>query len=374
MASGRLQSFDFLRGVAILGVVVFHVFLNFDPHIKVISALAGLGVYGVQLFFMVSALTMSLMWDRRSGEDRPIIKFYIRRFFRIAPPFWLAIMGYLLLNNIGQPAGVPSGIGLRHIATTATFLHGFWPDTINTVVPGGWSIAVEMTFYAVFPFIVALNATSTTLTVAAFAVYVANIALISPFFGMVFSKQPADILSEFLYYQFFYQAPIFLIGMALFKVITRDGQKAYPFAAIILSWLAAAFLLKGVLSVHSSPFFWLAVSALVTFTWICLRNDVFFTPIDRLGKVSYSTYLTHFAIIQMVKFLFAMLSIDMHSLAAFFGALALTIAFCYIIAAFLQVTLETWSSKMGVWLIRKLLPEGEDPVASTQNVWHTGGG
>src|SRR6266436_2759960 len=161
MASGRLQSFDFLRGVAILGVVVFHVFLNFDPQVKVISALAGLGVYGVQLFFLVSALTMSLMWDRRSGEDRPIIKFYIRRFFRIAPPFWLAIIGYLILSGAAPSSGWPSGIDLRHIAMTSTFLHGFWPDTINTVVPGGWSIAVEMTFYAVFPFIVAVNKSST---------------------------------------------------------------------------------------------------------------------------------------------------------------------------------------------------------------------
>src|SRR5258708_25316079 len=101
---------------------------------------------------------MSLMWDRRSGEEQPIIKFYIRRFFRIAPPFWLAIIGYLILDSKASLLGVQSGIGLRHIAMTSTFLHSFWPDTINKVVPGGWSIAIELTFYAVFPVIVAVNA------------------------------------------------------------------------------------------------------------------------------------------------------------------------------------------------------------------------
>jgi peptidoglycan/LPS O-acetylase OafA/YrhL len=34
---------------------------------------------------------------------------------------------------------------------TALFVHGFHPQSINSVAPGGWSIAIEMTFYAVFP-------------------------------------------------------------------------------------------------------------------------------------------------------------------------------------------------------------------------------
>jgi len=57
--------------------------------------------------------------------------------------FWLAIPFFLLLTGKGAPAW--------EVATTALFVHGFHPQTINSVVPGGWSIAVEMTFYAVFP-------------------------------------------------------------------------------------------------------------------------------------------------------------------------------------------------------------------------------
>ena len=35
--------------------------------------------------------------------------------------------------------------------STAFFLHGLHPEAINSVIPGGWSIAVEMTFYLFFP-------------------------------------------------------------------------------------------------------------------------------------------------------------------------------------------------------------------------------
>lgn len=56
--------------------------------------------------------------------------------------FWLAIPFFLLLNG-KAPAW--------EVATIALFVHGFHPQSINSVVPGGWSIAVEMTFYAVFP-------------------------------------------------------------------------------------------------------------------------------------------------------------------------------------------------------------------------------
>src|SRR3984957_1347842 len=82
------------------------------------------------------------------------LTFYSRRFFRIAPMFWLAIPFFVWLNGTAPTPYAPDGIGIRHIAMTATFVHGFWPDTITSVVPGGWSVADEVIFYAFFPVIV----------------------------------------------------------------------------------------------------------------------------------------------------------------------------------------------------------------------------
>ena len=44
---------------------------------------------------------------------------------------------------------------------TALFLHGWHPETINSVVPGGWSIAAETSFYLLLPLLFRLVTTRT---------------------------------------------------------------------------------------------------------------------------------------------------------------------------------------------------------------------
>lgn len=350
MTNGRLQSLDFLRGIAILGVVIFHTFIIFDPGIKLVTFIASQGVYGVQLFFFVSAITMSLKWDERFGEERPICKFYVRRFFRIAPPFWLAMIGYLALNGL-HPAWIMEEIGLRHILLTASFLHGFWPDTINAIVPGGWSIAVEMTFYAVFPFLAAINASSIFLVLAALAIYLLNVLFAEPALNFIFSGQDADVLSGFLYFQFLNQAPIFLIGMAIFRTLS-ERTSLLPHLAVAMTWLTSALFLRAHL--HSSPLFWAIVAALAALVWFCTSRNVSFRPINRLGQLSYSIYLTHFAIIQGVEIIFRTAGIkDLHSSTAFAAALILTILGCRLCSSILEKTVEKWSAQAGRWAIQK---------------------
>ncbi|HWV80394.1 MAG TPA: acyltransferase [Hyphomicrobiaceae bacterium] len=142
---------DALRGWAIFAVLIVHT----SQHVPGIEArafwIAEEGARGVQLFFVASALTLMLSWRSRDDGALP---FYIRRFFRIAPMFWLAIVGYYLLRGADRGFWAPGGLTWWHISLTAAFLHGWHPATITSVVPGGWSIAVEMTFYAIFPLLI----------------------------------------------------------------------------------------------------------------------------------------------------------------------------------------------------------------------------
>ena len=72
--------------------------------------------------------------------------------------FYLALAFFLWLRGFAANSYAPYGMGIRHALMTATFTHGFMPDTITSIVPGSWSIADEMMFYANFPLlIVAMN-------------------------------------------------------------------------------------------------------------------------------------------------------------------------------------------------------------------------
>ena len=146
MEPRRYDYIDALRGYAILMVIAVHSSQYFET--LAADRLITAGARGVQLFFVASGITLCLSWMARNDGALP---FYVRRFFRIAPMFYLAIVFFIFTRGFSPSFYAPDGIGLRHILMTATFTHGMMVDTITSLVPGSWSIADEMMFYAAFP-------------------------------------------------------------------------------------------------------------------------------------------------------------------------------------------------------------------------------
>ncbi len=149
-AASPIQKLDFidsLRGIAVLLVVLAH-----TPVPDTVWYLNVVGSYGVQLFFIISAFTLYLsLTSRWTRDPYPILFFFIRRFFRIAPAFYFAALFYLIKNGTQPAPFAPEGIHASQIIATFLFVHGWFPFAINSVVPGGWSIAVEANFYLFVP-------------------------------------------------------------------------------------------------------------------------------------------------------------------------------------------------------------------------------
>ena len=131
----RLRWIDALRGYAIIAVIGAHL------------GYIGNGARGVQLFFLASAIALLHSWH---GRKDGAVAFYIRRAFRITPAFWVAILAFALLLAIGGHAPT-----VGQVISTAFFSTWAIPTWHNSVVPGSWSIMVEVLFYVAFPLLAA---------------------------------------------------------------------------------------------------------------------------------------------------------------------------------------------------------------------------
>ncbi len=265
------------------------------------------GARGVQLFFVASALTLTMSWtSRNDGAAR----FYIRRFFRIAPMFWLGIAFFVWLDGFGPRYFAPNGIDEKHIILTTLFLHGWHPEYITSVVHGGWSIAVEMTFYLIFPAMAFfIRGWVSALTALVLANILADKAL--QFFWL---KRSAlwpgisdDLVSTFLNLWFPSQLPVFVVGFLVYFAV-RDAKGILPVWSVRLLLTGSLLAMMG-LAFYQSPvrIFGQTISAYASYGLcfgvfaFCLSDGaakfLVNAPIRYLGKVSFSAYLWHFAVL-----------------------------------------------------------------------------
>ncbi len=153
----KLGYIDALRGWAVIGVLLVHCSgFGAGLYSSVWQEIIGHGGRGVQLFFVVSAFTLFLSLSRRNEIENGVYSaFFIRRFFRIAPLFYLAIIYFIAERYFWGVLATdnPPDITGWSVLSTFFFVHGVSPYWINTVVPGGWTISVEMMFYCLVPFL-----------------------------------------------------------------------------------------------------------------------------------------------------------------------------------------------------------------------------
>ncbi len=296
----RFEYIDALRGWAFLAVLVIHAAHEAAPG-RLLGHLTWRGQYGVQLFYVLSALTLFLsMHSRWKKDKRPLAAFFIRRFFRIAPMFWLAIVFYLFLDGFGPGYWAPDGITAGMVAATAAFVHGWNPVTINSVVPGGWSIAVEMSFYLLLPLLFVTIRSGRQAALFCLLAFVFGVALRHWMLPVLAARYPPAqfyLVEAFLYLWLPAQLPVFGVGLAVYFFL-----KGKPSLSPWL-FLGAAFAVGSVGTFLKGE--WLPVHDILAVSFGLLACGLAQRPVFLLvnplmrhaGKVSYSAYLTHFALV-----------------------------------------------------------------------------
>jgi peptidoglycan/LPS O-acetylase OafA/YrhL len=379
--SGRAHHgyIDALRGFAFLGVLTVHTSQQVETfHLRGIPSA---GMYGVQLFFVLSALALLGSLSDRNGTERfPMRNFFLRRFFRIAPLFWCGIVFYTLLEGTGPRPDAPNGLGIWHLISTALFLHGWTPATINSVVPGGWSIAVEAGFYLCLPFLAKRLGSAWASLVTAFYWLLASVVLSRVLPPLLSSAIPANehhLIPVFLFFWLPSQLPVFLIGFTIHHLL-RDERVSRFLAAPRRSLLLTAFAMFGLLGltqmrsglipVHVlyAATFGILILALATKPWRILIN-----PLSQgLGVISFSCYITHFAALKFSSRLlhedmFATLPASLMPAVRFTAVGGLTLAITGVASIFTYVLIEKPGIRLGARFIRRL-----EATASSEKPQH----
>jgi len=245
-----------------------------------------------------------LSFSYRSAYERtPIKNYFIRRFFRIAPLYYLAIVYYLWQDGFGPRhwLGDAKFISAANIVSNFSFLHGFNPYWITSIVPGGWSIAVEVMFYFLLPFLFAkiksigdaFTFTIITLVFKAALLYVLQShSLISA----------GDLWQEYLFLYFPNQLPVFALGILLYFIIRDKDRLTLSPKHLFFGFVIAVFSFCIQQNLIFSQIFYFGLAfLLLVLAFEKYHPKLFFNrAIYYIGKISYTIYLTHAAAIYIL--------------------------------------------------------------------------
>jgi peptidoglycan/LPS O-acetylase OafA/YrhL len=266
-------------------------------------AISQIGIYGVPVFFFLSAFLITELLERERGATGrvDVRAFYARRILRIWPLYVFVFFGLVLLNHVLSGAGADSPAKWMFFMLFA----GNWYITFNGwieyPVNPMWSLSVEEQFYIAIPWLASLGrrtlvAVNVALLAVSYAVIVYYARGFTPYSG--FSGQWTN---SFVHFQFF-------AGGMLLALALRDRQpewhvaiRAGLLACAVGLWLVAS-IVCGIKAdfphstVTQSLLGWplvLAGAALMLVAMLGMPRRFLPGPLIYLGRISYGLYLVH---------------------------------------------------------------------------------
>jgi peptidoglycan/LPS O-acetylase OafA/YrhL len=257
-----------------------------------------------------------MSWHRQKTTGwHTVSRFFLRRYLRIAPMYYFGALFYFLAD---PPA---TGFDIVQMMRSLLFVNVWHPDWVPTtsgwmVVPGGWSIGVEFTFYALFPLLAA--SVTSLLRAALFFALTLLIAIGANQWGALWLAGIApQAVENFLYFWFFNQAPFFALGFVLYHLLRNPPEKllsllrAHWRCDVLVLIIVGLFVVVAEHPTQSNRFGTMTVFPTVFLAALLFMGLILImgkgSPtllvhrwIQRLGVVSFSAYILHFIFVQYI--------------------------------------------------------------------------
>ena len=314
MASDKTPSFhlykmDVLRGFAIIMVFSLHALQFYTDHqievekggpwIKDFSgepwyltfftlSPIGYGWTGVQLFFVISGFLIHYSYLRRGGNGLNKKEFFIKRFFRIYPPYFFALLFFVF---VAGRAVLQSKFGIYDFVSHLLMTYNFDSRTYFSFNGSFWSLALELQLYLIYPLFLWIrkkNGIDKTILIL-FGIY------------LFFTVSRYFVSNE--YYIFLSHGNVFknwiIWGLgAWLGENYLNGKQTLPAKAI---WVWVMFFACSTLKAF--PFMAGFIDIVWTVFYVILANNYLFSkrtnPLEwekaliNVGESSYSFYLLH---------------------------------------------------------------------------------
>lgn len=362
MFNPRFKTLDHWRGLAALAVLVFHATSHHRTSVDtpgVLLQTVGFFWLGVQLFFVVSGYCIAAAVEssfRRS--DQPCRDYFVRRVRRIYPPYlvWLLVLtgAMLLLAQLGPSLSglVPQQIRqmtpanwVGNILLTETW-SGYWFGKQAVIVTRvGWTLCFEFQFYMI----------CMALMLAGPKRFLSGIFLVTLVATALFVFE-GSLGTTRLFRGTFLDGrwPQFAMGVVLFRVLVHGTPfHRRLFAGVLILVMAfCALRLMDVNLIHDMNYrvkriFELSVCAGFTLLLLVLRSSdtvisdqAIMKPLSLTGIISYSLYLVHWPICQVLSRWFWN-----HGVTSTSGTLLITAPACLIISLGPAWMLYRWIEK-----------------------------
>ena len=325
MASTRNMGLDYLRSLAILIVLFNHALIGFffgTSRIKFegfIASLSASTVISIEWLFVLSGFLIGAMMIRSFEKNESWFScakdFWLRRWFRTIPNYYLFVLVNLLLVYWGLAEGK---FEFKHLVFSQNLA---WVETTPHFFGEAWSLALDEWFYVLMPIIIGFLLFLPMSRKATF-ITASCILIVFPTMGRIFHAPPVEF---FQWDAEIRRITVYHLDATGWGVLAASVNKWYPL------WWRSLVGRKALVGVFSTCIGLLLVIGLLHPGWMTpvlyrLSNSFSITLIaggtflvmpwltslriswgfmdwvvEKLSMFSYSIYLVHFPMIFLFK-------------------------------------------------------------------------
>lgn len=329
-SSTRYESLELWRGIACLCVAIFHAGyytpyyqshehgLPYAAEPGLLGSLADLLQrlcselwIGVPMFFVISGYCITASIDACRRQNVRPITYFLRRFRRIYPPYWIALAVTALVVLFSEVSGAgwfvdeprltnfPHSLHVDHwlgsLLLIESWRHHVWGASQNYVLGVAWTLCYEEQFYALAGLILCVMPRR----IFTGAILITTLAVVMRVVASCYRLPMDGFFWDGRWLQF---AAGILVYYRINYATTR-GQRWFDIGVLLVSLLAAAFRHWLPAPVDRATVLALAFAWLlgVTHRWDRqLLTSRLLRPLFAAGTICYSLYLTHWVVTKVI--------------------------------------------------------------------------